>query len=90
MKCISIVNNRLGSGKSTTAMHLGHRLTELDFNVLLIDMHEQYSCTETLIDHKPQNTIYDVLTNYDVINNSSPISNTITNTILNLLTFGRH
>ncbi len=43
MKVISILNQKGGSGKTTVCMHLGAKLNELGYNVLLVDSDKQGS-----------------------------------------------
>tara|TARA_B100000902_G_scaffold31410_1_gene37615 strand:+ start:2472 stop:3266 length:795 start_codon:yes stop_codon:yes gene_type:complete len=73
-KVISIVNQKGGVGKTTTAVNLSASLGVLEKNILLIDADPQANATSALgIDLKPEHenkTIYEVLENQIDINST--------------------
>ena len=63
-KVVSIVNQKGGVGKTTTAANLAYSLTEFDRNILLIDLDSQANLTQTLLLGEVENkvTSFDLLT----------------------------
>jgi len=62
MRKIAILNFKGGTGKTTTAVNLGHALSLKNYKVLIIDCDSQASISNWFgIDH--EYTIYDLLTN---------------------------
>jgi cellulose biosynthesis protein BcsQ len=59
---ISVVNNKGGTGKTTSTINLGHSLANLKKKILLIDVDSQCNTTSTLLEGTPiQKSLYDVL-----------------------------
>ncbi len=63
---ISIINQKGGVGKSTTAHALSTGLSHRGYNVLLIDADPQSNITYILGDKKPINDLYSVLNGGDI------------------------
>jgi chromosome partitioning protein len=82
MKVISIINQKGGIGKTTTAINLSACLSELEQRVLLIDMDSQANATIGLdIDpERCKKTVYDLL-----INEDTALDEVISKTILERL-----
>jgi len=82
MKVISIINQKGGIGKTTTAINLSACLAELEQRVLLIDMDSQANATIGLdIDpNRCKKTVYDLL-----INEETPFEDVRCKTILDRL-----
>ena len=59
---IAILNHRKGTGKTTTAIHLGSALYGLGKKSLLFDLDPQGSLTSALFDSQFSSTIYHVFT----------------------------
>ncbi len=76
IKIISIVNQKGGVGKTTTAINLGTALAAIDKNVLLIDLDPQGNLS-TGIGIKDKQRELSV---YDLITNDTSINKTIQNT----------
>lgn len=69
MKIISVINQKGGTGKTTTAVNLSSALTRLDKKILLIDFDPQGNATSNLnVDKHEGKSIYDVLINKQDIN----------------------
>ena len=60
-RTIAIVNQKGGTGKTTTAVNLGRAITELGHRVLLLDLDQQASLTYSLGIGEPELTIVDWL-----------------------------
>lgn len=62
MKVISFLNQKGGTGKTTSCINVGARLAQKGFNVLLIDVDPQGSLTTSLaINTEESDTLYEVL-----------------------------
>lgn len=59
MTTISILNNKGGTGKTTSAAAIGSILASKGHKILLIDADEQCNLTKTLFSGEIQATIYD-------------------------------
>jgi len=69
MKIISVINQKGGTGKTTTAVNLSSALTRLNQEILLIDFDPQGNATSNLnVNKKEGSSIYDVLINKQDIN----------------------
>lgn len=69
MKVISVINQKGGTGKTTTAVNLSSALTKLNQEILLIDFDPQGNATSNLnINKQEGSSIYDVLINKQNIN----------------------
>ncbi len=62
-KVISIINNKGGTGKTTTVLNLGAALNKLGHKVLLIDLDSQCNLTHALCVHDAKHHIGEVLLN---------------------------
>ena len=64
LKIISIVNQKGGVGKTTTAINLGTALAAIDKNILLIDLDPQGNLSTGIgITEKQRNiSVYDLIT----------------------------
>src|SRR5262245_1308211 len=60
MRTIAIVNQKGGTGKTTTAVSLGATLAEKGKRVLLVDLDPQYSTTTWLATHNVGRGIFDL------------------------------
>lgn len=60
MHIISIVNQKGGSGKTTTTVNLGAALAELGDRVLILDLDPQASTTEWLTGETPPGSLHDL------------------------------
>ena len=70
MKVISFVNQKGGTGKTTSCLNVGACLANKGYKVLLIDADPQGSLTTSLaIDTDDSNTLYEVLAGADNVNN---------------------
>jgi chromosome partitioning protein len=80
-RTIAIINQKGGSGKTTTTVNLGACLAGLGKKILLVDIDPQAHTTTHLgfKPHEIETTIYDVLMN------SHPVDKTITKTLLGKL-----
>lgn len=62
-KVISVINNKGGTGKTTTVLNLGAALKKLGHNVLLVDLDSQCNLTHALNLHKAKNHVGELLLN---------------------------
>jgi chromosome partitioning protein len=69
-KIISIMNQKGGVGKSTTAQALRSGLYKKGFSILLIDLDPQGNTTYTIDASASKNTIYEILTKKSNIKNA--------------------
>lgn len=60
MKIVSLFNNKGGVGKTTLAYHLSCALSEMNYNVLMIDLDPQCNLTLCAIDEETLKNIWDV------------------------------
>ena len=62
MKIIAIANQKGGTGKTSTTVHLGAALVRTGMEVLLVDLDPQASLTEYFLDPADQApTVYNLL-----------------------------
>src|SRR3954447_14514208 len=75
MRTIAVVNQKSGSGKTTTAVNLAAALGERERRVLLLDLDPQHSATDWLGLHNGYKGIFSVFTEngniLDVVTNTS-------------------
>lgn len=69
-KAISIINNKGGTGKTTTALNLGAALKKLKYKVLLIDLDSQCNLTNALNIQDINSHVGEVLLNKKSFNES--------------------
>lgn len=63
MRKITVINQKGGTGKTTTAVNLGAALSELGREVLLVDLDPQAGLTESLgVETSGRPTVSEVLT----------------------------
>ena len=76
MRKIAVINQKGGSGKTTTVVNVGYYLAEMGKNVLLIDLDPQAHTTIHLGFEPPQikKSLYDLLVN------QTPLSDVLTHT----------
>jgi chromosome partitioning protein len=67
MRIISVVNQKGGTGKTTTILNLASCLANFGCKILLIDLDPQANTTSGLGVNIPQKTIYDVLVGGDSV-----------------------
>ncbi len=60
-KIISVINNKGGTGKTTTVLNLGAALKKLKYNVLLIDLDGQSNLSKALNINEPKNHVGELL-----------------------------
>ena len=80
-RIIAIINQKGGSGKTTTTVNLGACLAGLGKKILLVDIDPQ-AHTTTHLGFKPHEI---EITIYDVLINSQPVDKTITKTLVEKL-----
>lgn len=80
-RIIAIINQKGGSGKTTTTVNLGACLAGLGKKILLVDIDPQ-AHTTTHLGLKPHEI---EITIYDVLINSQPVDKTITKTLVEKL-----
>ena len=80
-RTIAIINQKGGSGKTTTTVNLGACLAGLGKKILLVDIDPQ-AHTTTHLGFKPHEI---EITIYDVLINSQPVDKTITKTLVEKL-----
>src|SRR5215472_9428749 len=65
MRVIAIVNQKGGTGKTTTAVNLGAALAEKNRSVLLIDLDPQFSTTTWYAISNPGRGVFDLISHPD-------------------------
>ncbi|HAN00074.1 MAG TPA: ParA family protein [Marinilabiliales bacterium] len=60
-KIISVINNKGGTGKTTTVLNLGAALKQLKYKVLLIDLDGQSNLSRALHINEPKNHVGELL-----------------------------
>jgi chromosome partitioning protein len=78
MRSIAIVNQKGGTGKSTTAVNLGAALAEQGRRVLIIDLDPQYSATSWYAVDKPDGGLADMLMEPDTVSLKDLVRQTAT------------
>lgn len=69
MEVITVINQKGGVGKTTTAQSLATGLYKKGYKVLVIDLDPQTNLTYTVLGDTPEKNIYDVLTGKENIKN---------------------
>ncbi len=69
-RIISVINNKGGTGKTTTALNLGTALSKLKFKVLLIDFDSQSNLTSALGVSRVENHIGKLLLKDSAVDNT--------------------
>lgn len=69
-KIITVINQKGGVGKTTTAHNIGYGLSKKKKKVLLIDLDPQANLTFTMTAKEMEKSIFDVLTGKENINNA--------------------
>ena len=69
MEVITVINQKGGVGKTTTAHSLATGLYKRGYKVLIIDLDPQTNLTYTVLGDTPEKNIYDVLTGKENIKN---------------------
>jgi chromosome partitioning protein len=81
MRAIAIVNQKGGTGKTTTAVNLAATLAEAQKRVLLLDLDPQYSTTNWLATHNVGRGVFDLFSEPEITTLQSLIHETGTHNL---------